>query len=69
MRINITRIEAAILAIALIMLIALAVAPAWWGRTSGQEVRPTHAQNATNRTRNIGDGQTTTIQGIVIDRD
>jgi hypothetical protein len=51
------------------MLLALLVAPGWWGRTSGQEVRTTQAENAANRTRIISEGRKANIKGIVIDRD
>lgn len=69
MRISITRIEVAIFAIALIALIALAVAPAWWGRAFGQEIRTSTEPNATKRSKTVGDGQKATIEGIVIKTD
>jgi hypothetical protein len=70
MRINATRIELTVLGVALVTLIALAVAPAWWGSAFGQENRTsTQLQNATNRTRTIGNGQQATIEGLVITRD
>src|SRR5262245_61253852 len=69
MKINFTRLEVAVLTIALIMLIALAVAPAWFGRASGQTISTTPALSAGNRTRTIGNGQKLTIERIVIDRD
>lgn len=70
MRINATRIELTVLGVALVTLIVLAVAPAWWGSAFGQEnSTSTQPQNATNRTRTIGDGQQATIEGIVIKRD
>jgi hypothetical protein len=70
MRINATRIELTVLGVALVTLIALAVAPAWWGSAFGQEnSTSTQPQNATNRTRTIGNGQQATIEGLVITRD
>ena len=70
MRISITRTELTILATSLITLIALALAPAWWGAAFGQESNTAQSQNSTspNRIRTIGDGQGATIEGIVIKR-
>ncbi len=70
MRISITRTELTILATSLITLIALALAPAWWGAAFGQESNTAQSQNSTspNRIRTIGDGQRATIEGIVIKR-
>ncbi len=70
MRISITRTELTILATLLITLIALALAPAWWGAAFGQESNTAESQNSTspNRIRTIGDGQRATIEGIVIKR-
>jgi outer membrane protein OmpA-like peptidoglycan-associated protein len=70
MRISITRIELTILTTLLMTLIALALAPAWWGAALGQESITAQSQNSTsaNRIRTIGDGQRATIEGIVIKR-
>ena len=68
MKVSFTRIEVAVFTIVLIMLIALAVAPAWWGRASGQNIRAPQIHNG-NRPRTIPDGHKATIQGIVVDRD
>ena len=70
MRISITRTELTILATSLITLIALALAPAWWGAAFGQESNTSQTQNSTNKaqTRTVGYGEHSTIEGIVIKR-
>src|SRR5258706_7128465 len=70
MRISITRTELTILATLLMTLIALALAPAWWGIALGQESNAAQSQNSTSPTqiRTVGDGQPATIEGIVIKR-
>src|SRR6266478_9962716 len=70
MRISTTRTELTILGTSLITLIALALAPAWWGAAFGQESNTAQSQNSTspNRIRTMGDGQRATIEGIVIKR-
>jgi outer membrane protein OmpA-like peptidoglycan-associated protein len=70
MRNRTTRTELATLATSLITVIALALAPAWWGAAYGQESNTALSQNSTspNRIRTIGDGQQGAIEGIVIKR-
>ena len=70
MRTRTTRTELRILTTSLVTLIALALAPAWWGAALGQESNTAQSQNSTSTTRirTIGDGQQATIEGIVIKR-
>jgi OmpA-OmpF porin, OOP family len=70
MRIRTTRTELTTLATSLVTVIALALAPAWWGAAFGQESSTAQSQNSTSpaRIRTIGDGQQATIEGIVIKR-
>ena len=69
MRITTTRIELTVFGLVLLMLIALAVAPAWWGSAFGQEVSTSTQSNAANSARILSDGQKAKIEGIVIKRD
>jgi hypothetical protein len=39
MKVNTTRIEVTVMAVALVVLVALAIAPAFWGNAFGQEGR------------------------------
>jgi hypothetical protein len=66
MRFSISRTELTILATSLITLIALALAPAWWGAAFGQESNTAQSQNSTspNRIKTIGDGQWATIESV-----
>jgi len=66
MKVNTTRIEVAAMAVALMVLIVLAIAPAFWGNAFGQEGRTSTDENAANPNRTIGDGQQYSIEGIVI---
>src|SRR5215831_16034971 len=66
MKVNITRIEVTVMAVALVVLAALAIAPAFWGNAFGQEGRGSTEENAANTARTIGDGQQYSIEGIVI---
>src|SRR6266436_2869096 len=70
MRISISRTELTILGTSLITLVALALAPAWWGAAFGQERNTAQSQDSTspNRIKTIGDGQRATVEGIVIKR-
>jgi len=67
MKVNITRIEVTVMAVALVVLVALAIAPAFWGDAFGQEGRTSTEENAvnTNTNKTIGDGQQYSIEGIV----
>jgi len=69
MRISATRIEITLLAVALFALIALAVAPAWWGRAFGHELCKSTQPNTAGGPKTVDDGQKTRIEGIVIKRD
>jgi len=67
MKINATRIELTVLTVALVTLIALALAPAFWGRAYGHECnRSGGRHSAIDRT--AGAGQQLIIEGTVIDR-
>ena len=68
MKVNTTRIEVAVMAVALVVLVALAIAPAFWGNAFGQEGRTSTEENAANTNETIGDGQKYSIEGIVIRR-
>jgi len=71
MKVNTTRIEVTVMAVALVVLVALAIAPAFWGNAFGQEGRTTTEENASNTSTNktIDAGQQLSIEGIVIKRD
>ena len=69
MKVNTTRIEVTVMAVALVVLVALAIAPAVWGNAFGQEGRTLTEENAANTNRTIGEGQQYSIEGIVIKRD
>src|SRR5262252_1846092 len=67
MKINATRFELTVLAVALVVLIALALAPTFWTPAYGHERNPSsRRQNAIDRT--VEAGQQLIIEGIVIDR-
>ena len=68
MKVNPTRIEVAVMAVALVVLVALAIAPAFWGNAFGQEGRTSTEENAANTNEPIGDGQQYSIESIVIRR-
>ena len=65
MKVNTTRIEVTVMAVALLVLVALAIAPAFWGNAFGQQSRTSTDENAANPNRTIGDGQQYSIEGIV----
>ena len=66
MKVNITRIEVTVMALALVVLIALAIAPAFWGNACGQDGRTSTEEKAANTNGTIGDGRQYSIEGIVI---
>jgi len=65
MKVNTTRIEVAVMAAALVVLVALAIAPAFWGNAFGQEGRTATDEDAAH-THTTGAGQQYSIEGIVI---
>jgi hypothetical protein len=68
MKVNTTRIEVTVMAVALVVLVALAIAPVFWGNAFGQEGRTSTEENAANTSTNktIDAGQQLSIEGIVI---
>ena len=72
MKSNTTRIELTIMTVALATLIALALAPAFWGRAFGRGSNPSNGgsnpSNESKEVRAVVDGQQTTIEGIVVKR-
>src|SRR5215813_5126223 len=68
MKVNTTRIEVTIMAVALITLVALAIAPAFWGRAFGQEGRTSIGESTANTYRSVEEGKQISIEGIVTRR-